>query len=111
MRCLITADLHYSLKQFDWLMRAAPDFDLVVLAGDHLDMFSNVDGRAQILVVSKYLERLALTTQLLVSSGNHDLDGQVLNCCVTATNDTPSVSRTSTIFAKSASDRVRRSTL
>ena len=76
MRCLITADLHYSLKQFDWLMRAAPDFDLVVLAGDHLDMFSTVDGRAQILVVSKYLERLALTTQLLVSSGNHNLDGQ-----------------------------------
>ena len=76
MRCLITADLHYSLKQFDWLMRAAPDFDLVVLAGDHLDMFSTVDGRAQILVVSKYLERLASTTQLLVSSGNHDLDGQ-----------------------------------
>jgi Icc-related predicted phosphoesterase len=76
MRCLITADLHYSLKQFDWLMRAAPDFDIVVLAGDHLDMFSMVDGRAQILVVSKYLERLALATQLLVSSGNHDLDGQ-----------------------------------
>ena len=76
MRCLITADLHYSLKQFDWLIRVAPDFDVVVLAGDHLDMFSTVDGRAQILVVSKYLERLASTTQLLVSSGNHDLDGQ-----------------------------------
>ena len=73
---LITADLHYSLKQFDWLMRVAADFDLVVLAGDHLDMFSTVDGRAQILVVSKYLERLASTTQLIVSSGNHDLDSQ-----------------------------------
>ncbi len=74
MKCLLTADLHYSLKQFDWLMRVAPQFDLIVLAGDHLDTFSTVDGRAQILVVSKYLERLASITKLLISSGNHDLD-------------------------------------
>ncbi len=74
MRCLITADLHYSLKQFDWVLRAAPGFDLVVLAGDHLDIFSSVDGRAQILVVLKYLERLATLAPLLISSGNHDLD-------------------------------------
>jgi Icc-related predicted phosphoesterase len=76
MKCLLTADLHYSLKQYDWVVRAAPDFDLVVLAGDHLDMFSAVDGRAQILVVSKYLERLSALTQLMISSGNHDLDGE-----------------------------------
>ena len=35
----------------------------------------------------------------------------VLNCCVTATNDTPWASSTSTILAKSAKDRVSRSTL
>ena len=35
----------------------------------------------------------------------------VLNCWVTETNDTPWVSNSSTSLAKSASDRVRRSTL
>jgi hypothetical protein len=35
----------------------------------------------------------------------------VLNCCVTDTNDTPRASKVSTILAKSASDRVSRSTL
>jgi hypothetical protein len=34
----------------------------------------------------------------------------VLNCCVTDTNDALWASRTSTILAKSESDRVRRST-
>jgi hypothetical protein len=35
----------------------------------------------------------------------------VLNCCVTATTHTPRASKISTILAKSASERVRRSTL
>ena len=35
----------------------------------------------------------------------------VLNCCVTDTKDALWASRTSTILAKSASDRVSRSTL
>ncbi len=35
----------------------------------------------------------------------------VLNDCVTATKETPRRSRTSTILAKSPSERVRRSTL
>jgi hypothetical protein len=35
----------------------------------------------------------------------------VLNCWVTETNDTPCASNSSTSLAKSASDRVRRSTL
>lgn len=74
MRCLFVADLHYSLPQFDWLLRLAPDFDLVVLAGDALDIASAVDFRAQTLVVRKYLERLGRATRFMVCSGNHDLD-------------------------------------
>ena len=35
----------------------------------------------------------------------------VLNCCVTATNEIPHASNSSTILAKSASNRVSRSTL
>jgi Icc-related predicted phosphoesterase len=74
MRCLFVADLHYSLPQFDWLLRLAPDLDLVVLAGDSLDIASAVDFRAQTVVVRKYLERLGRATRFIVCSGNHDLD-------------------------------------
>ncbi|WOH80822.1 metallophosphoesterase family protein [Bradyrhizobium sp. BEA-2-5] len=74
MRCLVVADLHYSLPQFDWLLAAAPQFDLVIFAGDALDIGSIVDFRAQIVVVTKYLSRLADLTRVIFCSGNHDLD-------------------------------------
>lgn len=74
MRCLIVADLHYSLPQFDWLVSAAPHFDLVIFAGDALDVGSMVDFRAQIIVVQKYLSILAGVTRIVLCSGNHDLD-------------------------------------
>ena len=76
MRCLFVADLHYSLPKFDWLAQAAPRYDLVVLAGDALDVGSNVDYRVQTLVVRKYLQRIAGLTKLVVCSGNHDLDSR-----------------------------------
>src|SRR4249919_2418721 len=74
MRCLVVADLHYSLPQFDWLVSAAPDFDLVIFAGDALDIGSLVDFRAQIVVVQKYLSILSNVTRVVLCSGNHDLD-------------------------------------
>ena len=74
MRCLVVADLHYSLPQFDWLLSAAPNFDLVIFAGDALDVGSYVDFRAQIVVVKKYLSLLADLTKVVLCSGNHDLD-------------------------------------
>ena len=74
MRCLVVADLHYSLPQFDWLLSAAGQFDLVIFAGDALDLGSAVDFRAQIVVVRKYLSRLAGVTRVILCSGNHDLD-------------------------------------
>ena len=39
------------------------------------------------------------------------MDVVVLNCWVTETNETPAASKISTILAKSANERVRRSTL
>jgi Icc-related predicted phosphoesterase len=39
MKLLITADLHFRLPWFRWLIQQAPDFDLVCVAGDLLDMF------------------------------------------------------------------------
>jgi predicted MPP superfamily phosphohydrolase len=74
MRALVVADLHYSLPQFDWLLAAAPEFDLVIFAGDALDIGSLVDFRAQILVVKKYLSLLSARTRVILCSGNHDLD-------------------------------------
>jgi Icc-related predicted phosphoesterase len=75
MKCLLTSDLHYALKQFDWISSVAERFDLVVIAGDHLDISSIVDIDVQIVVILKYLRRLNERTRLLVSSGNHDLNG------------------------------------
>lgn len=74
MRCLVVADLHYSLPQLDWLVAAAPHFDVVIFAGDALDIGSIVDFRAQIVVVRKYLSLIASKTKLILCSGNHDLD-------------------------------------
>lgn len=76
MRCLFVADLHYSLPQFDWLLQVAPRHDLVVFAGDALDISSMVDYRAQTLVVRKYLQRVAGLTRLMFCTGNHDLDAR-----------------------------------
>src|ERR1700682_4950896 len=74
MRCLVVADLHYTLPQFDWLLSAAPQFDLVIFAGDALDIASLVDFRAQIVVVKKYLALPSGVTRVILCSGNHDLD-------------------------------------
>lgn len=73
MNILLVADLHYTLRQWDWLGEAADRFDLVVVAGDLLDIGSIVPLDAQIVVIRKYLHRLAETAPLLVSSGNHDV--------------------------------------
>ena len=43
MRWLLVADLHYSLPQYDWVMQVAGNFDVVIIAGDHLDTSSLVD--------------------------------------------------------------------
>lgn len=75
MNCLLVADIHYSLKQFDWIQQTAARFDLVIIAGDLLDAASAVNKEAQIVVVLKYLRRLLPQTRLLVSSGNHDGNG------------------------------------
>ncbi|CCD85677.1 conserved protein of unknown function; putative Metallophosphoesterase [Bradyrhizobium sp. ORS 285] len=74
MRCLVVADLHYTLPQFDWLVAAADHFDTVIFAGDALDLASIVDIRAQIVVVKKYLALLAAKTRVMICSGNHDLE-------------------------------------
>ena len=56
---------------------AAPStiFDVVVSAGDHLDISSPVPLDAQSIVILEYFSLLQRATRLVVSSGNHDLTG------------------------------------
>lgn len=75
MRILHVSDLHYSLRQLDWVVAAASSFDLVVVAGDNLDISSYVPLDAQSVVVLNYLSLLHGAGRLAVSSGNHDLTG------------------------------------
>lgn len=76
MKMLFVADLHYALKQFDWLTAHAGSFDVVVIGGDLLDLGSALTIDVQILVVEKYLARLSQKTKVLVCSGNHDGDAR-----------------------------------
>ncbi len=76
MRFLLVSDLHYSLKQLDWVTAAAADYDLVVVAGDLLDINSYVDPDAQIVVSLEYLARMAARTTVIACSGNHDLNSR-----------------------------------
>ena len=76
MKILYVADLHYSLKQFDWLVANADPYDVVAIGGDLLDVGGLLDPDVQIVVVEKYLRRLRRQTSLLVASGNHDADAR-----------------------------------
>jgi Icc-related predicted phosphoesterase len=75
VRILLVSDLHYTLPQFDWVVAASPDFDLVVVAGDLLDISSSVSLDAQTVVVLRYLSLLHRSGRVVASSGNHDLTG------------------------------------
>ncbi len=55
MRLLFVSDLHYSLKQFDWLLAHAGEYDVAVIGGDLLDLSSALDADVQIAIVEKYL--------------------------------------------------------
>jgi len=76
MRILLVSDLHYRLRQFDWVHDVAPAYDVVIIAGDLLSLRSPVPVAAQAVAVSALIGRIAGRGRLLVASGNHDLDGR-----------------------------------
>jgi Icc-related predicted phosphoesterase len=76
MKLLFVSDLHYALKQFDWLVANAEKFDPIIIGGDLLDLASALDSDVQIVVVGKYLAKLREKSRVLVSSGNHDGDSR-----------------------------------
>jgi predicted phosphodiesterase len=75
VRVLLVSVLHYTLPQLDWVVRSAPSFELVVLAGDQLDISSPVSLDAQSVVLLRYLALLKAAGTVAISSGNHDLTG------------------------------------
>ena len=76
MRLLLTSDLHYKLRQYDWLIGSAARFDVIVVAGDHIDAFLPVPSEVQIAALSATLTAVASQSRLLVCSGNHDLNAR-----------------------------------
>jgi len=74
MKLLFTADLHYALKQYDWLAAHAAECDALIIGGDLLDLGSALEIDLQVVVVEKYLRRLEKLTRVIVCSGNHDGD-------------------------------------
>jgi len=74
MKILAVSDLHFGLKQFDWIVQQAARYDVVILAGDMLDLGGHLDLDSQITIVVKYLRAISAKTFLLVCSGNHDGD-------------------------------------
>lgn len=44
------ADLQYALKQFDWLIANAANYDFVSIGGDLLDLSSHLDFEMQIVM-------------------------------------------------------------
>jgi len=74
VRALLVSDIHYDLRKLDWMLAEAADIDLLVVAGDLLDIASSVPLDAQIAVALEYLSRCAARATTVVCSGNHDLD-------------------------------------
>lgn len=76
MKVLFVADLHYALRQFDWVVANAAKYEVVIIGGDLLDLAGALEIDVQIVVIEKYLSRLRQLTHLIVSSGNHDGDSR-----------------------------------
>ncbi len=66
-----------NLKQFEWLAQEAEFVDLVVIAGDLLQLGHSCEKPEQIEQLRPLLKRIRDRCPLLLSSGNHD--GDTLN--------------------------------
>lgn len=71
MRILHCSDLHANLGWYEWLVRAAVDYDLVCLTGDLLDLNPRRPPNECLARVTHQLRRLR--QPLALCSGNHDI--------------------------------------
>jgi predicted MPP superfamily phosphohydrolase len=79
MKLLLTADLHYHLHWFRWLIEEAPNFDLVCIAGDLLDMFKSETQTEQAREITRVIRELADIVPVALCSGNHDNAGRLVS--------------------------------
>jgi hypothetical protein len=79
MKLLLTADLHFRIDWFRWLIEQAPNYDLVCIAGDLLDMFEAKSTREQAREVTSLIRELADIVPVAVCSGNHDNAGGLVS--------------------------------
>jgi DNA repair exonuclease SbcCD nuclease subunit len=79
MKLLITADLHYRIHWFRWLIEQAPRYDLVCIAGDLLDMFKSETRMEQACEVVRLVRVLADVVPVAVCSGDHDNAGRLIS--------------------------------
>jgi hypothetical protein len=79
MKVLLTADLHFRIDWFQLLIGQAPNYDLVCIAGDLLDMFDKKSTREQALEVTRLIKELADIVPVAVCSGNHDNAGGLVS--------------------------------
>jgi predicted phosphodiesterase len=78
VRALVVSDLHFDLHKLDAVLDRVRDdtagFDVLIVAGDLLNVAGRLPLDAQIPITLTYLERLAEVLPVVVCSGNHDLD-------------------------------------
>ena len=79
MKLLLTADLHYRLHWFRWLIEQAPSYDLVCIAGDLLDMFKSETRSEQAREITRLIRKLADLVPVTLCSGNHDNAGRLVS--------------------------------
>lgn len=73
MRILLTSDLHGDSVKLAWLRDNAPKHDALLVAGDHLDIFTNLNAPAQQKRALFWAEEILKSGRSLAwSSGNHD---------------------------------------
>jgi Icc-related predicted phosphoesterase len=79
VKLLLTADLHYRIDWFRWLIEQAPRYDLVCIAGDLLNMFAIESTKEQAREVGRLIRELADIVPVAVCSGNHDNAGRLFS--------------------------------
>jgi hypothetical protein len=73
MRILLTSDLHRDGKKLLWLLDEAPTHDALLVAGDHLDIFSNTGLSEQKSCVLRWRDGVLRAGKSFAwCSGNHD---------------------------------------
>jgi predicted MPP superfamily phosphohydrolase len=78
MKLLLTADLHFRLHWFRWLIDQTPGFDLICIAGDLLDIFRSETRVEQAREIRILVKELADIVPVAFCSGNHDNAGRLV---------------------------------